>query len=164
MELKNGDLKEVVLPVRILRTDVHLQQDPLGEGLEALATLPQVPVAEVTAELAGGGRARQNTLVLRPQLSVTDVRLNPDPHLVQEGEVPRAGGVGEDHGAHEGGGGGGGGGGRGGGGFSVLAEGLKGLLPGHRFHYCVWDIYWRTKRTEKIWLPRCWLETFTIKV
>lgn len=52
------------LPVRILRTDVHLQQDPLGEGLEALATLPQVPVTEVTAQLAGGGWARQDSLVL----------------------------------------------------------------------------------------------------
>lgn len=53
-----------LLPVWILRTDVHLQQDPLGEGFEALATLPQVPVAEITAQLAGGGRARQDPLVL----------------------------------------------------------------------------------------------------
>ena len=52
------------LPVRILRTDVHLQQDPLGEGFEALAALPQVPVAELTAQLAGGGRARQDSLIL----------------------------------------------------------------------------------------------------
>lgn len=43
---------------------MHLQQDPLGEGLEALATLPQVPVAEITAQLAGGGWARQDSLVL----------------------------------------------------------------------------------------------------
>lgn len=50
--------------VWILRTDVHLQQDPLGEGLEALAALPQMPVAEVAAQLAGGGRARQDSLVL----------------------------------------------------------------------------------------------------
>lgn len=53
-----------LLPVWILRTDVHLQQDPLGEGFEALATLPQVPVAEITAQLAGGGRAHQDPLVL----------------------------------------------------------------------------------------------------
>lgn len=43
---------------------MHLQEDPLGEGFEALATLPQVPVAEITAQLAGGGRARQDSLVL----------------------------------------------------------------------------------------------------
>ena len=55
---------DVVLPVWILRTHVHLQQDPLGEGFEALATLPQVPVAEVTAQLAGGGWACQDSLVL----------------------------------------------------------------------------------------------------
>lgn len=57
-------LKDAVLPVWILRTDMHLQQDPLGEGLEALATLPQVPVTEITAQLAGGGWARQDSLVL----------------------------------------------------------------------------------------------------
>ena len=43
---------------------MHLQQDPLSEGFKALATLPQVPVAEITAQLAGGGRARQDPLVL----------------------------------------------------------------------------------------------------
>lgn len=52
------------LPVGILWTDVHLQEDPLGERFEALATLPQVPVAEVTAQLACGGWARQDPLVL----------------------------------------------------------------------------------------------------
>lgn len=53
-----------VLPVGVLWTDVHLQQDPLGEGFEALATLPQVPVAELAAQLAGGGRAGEDSLVL----------------------------------------------------------------------------------------------------
>lgn len=43
---------------------MHLQQDPLGERLEALATLPQVPVTEIAAQLAGGGWTRQDPLVL----------------------------------------------------------------------------------------------------
>lgn len=43
---------------------MHLQQDPLGEGLEALAALPQVPVAELAAQLAGGGWTCQDSLVL----------------------------------------------------------------------------------------------------
>lgn len=43
---------------------MHLQQDPLGEGFEALATLPQVPVTEITAQLAGGGWAGKDPLVL----------------------------------------------------------------------------------------------------
>lgn len=94
-----------VLPVRVLRTDVHLQQDPLGEGFKALATFPQVPVAELAAQLTGGGRACQDSLVLWPQLAKSGVRLNRDPDLVQQGETPRAGRVGEDHGAHDGGGG-----------------------------------------------------------
>lgn len=63
---------------------MHLQQDPLGEGLEALAALPQMPVAELAAQLAGGGRARQNPLVLRAQLAEAGVRLNSDPNLVQQ--------------------------------------------------------------------------------
>lgn len=54
----------LMLPVRILRTDVHLQKDPLGEGFEALATLPQVPVAELATQLAGRGWACQDSLVL----------------------------------------------------------------------------------------------------
>ena len=148
-------LTDAVLPVGILRTDVHLQQDPLGEGFEALATLPQVPVAELAAQLAGGGRARQDPLVLRPQLAESRVRLGPDPDLVQQGEAPRARGVGEDHGSHEGGGGGGrGGGGRRGRGFAVLAEGLQGLLPGHGLHHRGRDVYWRQKAKgkETIWL------------
>lgn len=89
---------------------MHLQKDPLSEGFEALATLPQMPVAEITAQLAGGGWARQDSLVLCPQLAETGVRLRPDPNLVQQGEISRAGRVGEDHGAHEGGGRGGRGG------------------------------------------------------
>lgn len=80
---------------------MHLQQDPLGEGFEALATLPQVPVAELAAQLAGGRRARQDSLILRPQLAETGVRLDRDPDLVQQRETPTGGGVGEDHGAHE---------------------------------------------------------------
>lgn len=55
---------EAVSPVWILRTDMHLQQDPLGEGFEALATLPEMPVTELTAQLAGGGWACQDPLVL----------------------------------------------------------------------------------------------------
>lgn len=50
---------------------MHLQEDPLGERFEALAALPQVPVAEVAAQLAGGGRARQDSLVLQAQLAET---------------------------------------------------------------------------------------------
>lgn len=53
-----------VLPVWILWTNVHLQQDSLGERLKALATLPQVPVTEITAQLAGGGWAGEDALVL----------------------------------------------------------------------------------------------------
>lgn len=67
------NLINAVLPVWILWTDMHLQEDPLGESFEALATLPQVPVAEITAQLAGGGRARQDSLVLCPQLAKTGV-------------------------------------------------------------------------------------------
>lgn len=43
------DMGFAVLPVWILWTNVHLQQDPLGERFKALATLPQVPVTEITA-------------------------------------------------------------------------------------------------------------------
>lgn len=43
---------------------MHLEQDPLGEGLEALATFPQVPVAELTAKLAGGCGTCKDSLVL----------------------------------------------------------------------------------------------------
>lgn len=88
---------------------MHLQEDPLGEGLEALATLPQVPVTELAAQLAGGGRARQDSLVLRAQLTEAGVGLTPDSDFVQQGEAPRTGGVREDHGSQEGGGRGGGG-------------------------------------------------------
>lgn len=64
LKQRAGKLTDAVLPVRILRTDVHLQQDPLGEGFEALAALPQMPVTELAAQLAGGGWTRQDSLVL----------------------------------------------------------------------------------------------------
>lgn len=119
-------------PVRILWADVHLQQDPLGEGLEALPTLPQMPVAELAAQLAGGGRARQDSLVLGPQMTETGVRLSSN--LVQQRETPRAGGVGEDHGADEGGDR------RGrrrrGRRLGIFVEALQGLLSAHGFHHC----------------------------
>ena len=77
---------------------MHLQQDPLGEGLEALATLPEVPVAELTAELAGGGGAGQDPLVLGSQRAEGRVSLW-TPGLVHQGEGAGAGAVGEDGGA-----------------------------------------------------------------
>lgn len=76
-----------LLPVWVLRTHVHLQQDPLGEGLEALAALPQVPVAEVAAQLAGGGGTGQDPLVLGAQRAEGGVRVAADAHLVQQGEA-----------------------------------------------------------------------------
>lgn len=100
-------MKKHVSPVRILWTDVHLQQDSLREGFEALPTLPQVPVTELAAQLAGGRRASQDSLVFRGQLAEGGVRLRPVTDLIQQGETPRAGGVRENHGAHEGGGRGG---------------------------------------------------------
>lgn len=140
------------LPVWILWTNVHLQQDPLGEGFKALATLPKVPVTEITAQLAGGGWAGQDPLVLWPQLAETGVWLKATPNLVHQGEILGAGWVLEDHGAHQDRG-------RGWrgwrwGAFSILAEGLERLLPCHSFHHWGWDVYWeqtemRVKRTPR---------------
>lgn len=138
----------VFSPVGVLWADVHLQEDPLGEGLEALAALPQVPVAELAAQLAGGGRARQDPLVLRAQLTETGVGLDRNPDFVQQREAPGAGRVGEDHGPQEGGRRGGRGRRRGGGGgwFPAFTEGLQRLLPAHGLNHCGRDIHWNTKR------------------
>lgn len=137
----------IVWPVRVLWTDVHLQQDPLGEGFKALATLPQVPVAELAAQLAGGGRARQDSLVLGPQLAEAGVWRDPHPDLVQHGETSRAGGLREHHGAHDGGAGCRGGGGRR---FAILTEGLEGFLPGHGLHHRGRDVHWEQITKHKM--------------
>lgn len=59
---------EAGLPVGVLCTHVHLQEDPLGERLKALPTLPQVPVTELRVQLAGGGGAGEHSLVLHVHL------------------------------------------------------------------------------------------------
>ncbi len=105
--------------VGVLRAHVHLQQDPLREGLEALAALPQMPVTELRAQLAGGGRAGQNTLVLPAHLTQAGLHVT----LVQQREAPRAGRLGEDHGARQEQ--------RGRRGFGALAEGLERVLTRH---------------------------------
>lgn len=138
-------MSRVFSPVWILRADVHLQEDPLGEGLEALAALPQVPVAELAAQLAGGGRARQDPLVLRAQRTETSVGLDRDPDFVQQGEAPGTGGVGEDHGPQEGGRRGGRGRRRGRR-FPAFTEGLQRLLPAHGLNHRGRDIHWNTER------------------
>lgn len=45
------------LPVWVLCAHMHLEQDALRERLKALAALPEVPVTELGAQLAGGGGA-----------------------------------------------------------------------------------------------------------
>lgn len=64
---------------------MHLQKNALCEGLKALATFPEVPVAELTVELAGGCGTGQDPLVLGVQL--VKARLQAA-HLVQEREAP----------------------------------------------------------------------------
>lgn len=64
---------------------MHLQKNALCEGLEALATLPEVPVTELTVKLAGGCGAGQDPLVLGVQLVKARLHIA---HLVQEREAP----------------------------------------------------------------------------
>lgn len=52
------------LPVWVLCAHMHLQKNALCEGLEALATLPEVPITELAVKLAGGCGTSQDTLVL----------------------------------------------------------------------------------------------------
>lgn len=47
---------------------MHLEKNALREGFETLATFPQMPVAELAVELAGGCGTRQYPLVLGIQL------------------------------------------------------------------------------------------------
>lgn len=73
------------LPVWVLCAHMHLQENALCEGLEALATLPEVPVAELTVKLAGGCGTGQDPLVLGVQLVKARFYIA---HLVQERETP----------------------------------------------------------------------------
>lgn len=112
---------------------MHLQQDPLREGLEALPALPEVPVTELRVQLARGRRARQDALVFHVDL----VKPGFDgPRFIQEREVPAAGRLWEHHRALLGGGGK----------FAALAEGLQGVLPAHGFHDRGGDVYWENNR------------------
>lgn len=64
---------------------MHLQKNALCEGLEALSTFPEVPVAELTVKLAGRCWTGQDPLVLGVQLVKTRLHAA---HLVQEREAP----------------------------------------------------------------------------
>lgn len=81
-------------PVGVLCAHMHLQEDALCESLKTLATLPEVPVAELRVQLAGGGWTRQDPLVLHVDLVKS--RLN-GPRFIQEGEIPAAGSLWENH-------------------------------------------------------------------
>lgn len=63
---------------------MHLQKNALCEGLEALATFPEMPVAELTVKLASGCGTGQDTLVLGVQLIIARLHVA---HLVKEREA-----------------------------------------------------------------------------
>lgn len=77
---------------------MHLEQDALGEGLEALTALPEVPVAELCAYLAGGGRTGQHALLVLVAAQGAEPRVG-RARLLEQGEAASAGRVREDHGA-----------------------------------------------------------------
>lgn len=81
-------------PVGVLCAHVHLKQDALRESLKALAALPEVPVAELRVQLASGGWARQDPLILHVDLVKS--RLD-GPRFIQEGEISAAGSLWENH-------------------------------------------------------------------
>ena len=80
-----------------------------------------MPVTELRVELAGGGGACQDALVLHIDLIKSGFQ---GPGLIQEGEVPAAWSLGEDDRALLGSLGE----------LAALVEGLQGILSAHGFH------------------------------
>lgn len=120
--------KPWALPVGVLRAHVHLQEDALRESLKTLPTLPEVPVAELRVQLAGGGWARQDPLILHVDLVKSCLN---GTRFIQEREIPAAGSLWENHGTLL----------PGGRKLAAFVEGLQGVLSAHGFHYSGRDVH-----------------------
>lgn len=107
---------------------MHLQENALRESLKALAALPEMPVAELRVQLAGRGWARQDPLILYVDLVKSGLN---GPRFIQEGKIPAAGSLWENHGALL----------TGGRKLAAFVEGLQGVLSAHGFHYRGRDVY-----------------------
>lgn len=121
----------------------------MRESLKALAAFPEMPVAELRVELAGGSWARKHSLVFHVDLVKSRFH---GPGLVQEREVPGAGSLREDHRARLGGGGQ----------LAALAERLQDVLSAHGLHDRRGHVYWEnSKRVTRSVLPALKINTVT---
>lgn len=121
-----------VLPVGVLCAHVHLQQNALSEGFEALAAFPQMPVTELWTQLTGGGGTRQHALVFRAHL-VQNGLCDVVSALVQEREAPWGGRLGKHQWTLQ----------NQRRGFGTFIEGLKRLLSTHGLDYSRRHVYWK---------------------